>query len=51
MIPELQAKIEEALKTAQAATQSREMALVITKLQEALHWYHASREKYPESSR
>lgn len=50
MIPVLQAEIEKALEEARAATQSREMSLVITKLEEALHWFHASQKKYPDPS-
>lgn len=41
MIPELQALIEDALTKAQAEPKSRELALVVTKLEEALMWFKA----------
>lgn len=41
MIPILSAKIEDAIKEAKSLPKSRETALVVTKLEEALHWYQA----------
>lgn len=44
MIPVLQAMIEDAIKEANTQPKSREMALVITKLEEALHWFQARKQ-------
>lgn len=42
MVPELYAKISDALEKAKAEPKSREMSLVITKLEEALMWFNAT---------
>lgn len=39
MMPALYGMIEDAIKEAKASPPSREMSLVITKLEEALLWY------------
>jgi len=41
MIPMLLAHIQDAIEEAKKQPASREMSLVITKLEEALHWYSA----------
>lgn len=41
MIPILQSLIEDAIAQAQAEPKSREIALVLTKLEEALMWFKA----------
>lgn len=42
MVPALIAHLTDALDEAHKQPKSREMALVITKIEEALHWYHAA---------
>lgn len=41
MIPAILHHLEEAIKEAKALPKTRESSLVITKLEEALHWYRA----------
>ncbi len=43
MVPHLYALLTDAIKEAQEQPKSREMSLVITKLEEALHWYQAQK--------
>lgn len=43
MIPVLLANILDAIEEAKKQPPSREMSLVITKLEEALHWYQAKK--------
>lgn len=43
MVPTLYALIADAIKEAESQPKSREMSLVITKLQEALLWYGAQK--------
>jgi hypothetical protein len=40
MVPEIVAKMMDALDLAKASPKSREMSLVITKLEEAIMWYN-----------
>lgn len=43
MVPALYAYITDAIKEAQSLPKTREMSLVITKLEEALLWYGAQK--------